>query len=88
MGWCAGWDLMWWVSHRCCSWTLAFISKDPYGVVLIIAPWNYPIHLFLVPLIGAIAAGEPKLPVPWPGSARVSPGVLSQEVVVVTMSLC
>ncbi|NWT75298.1 AL3B1 dehydrogenase, partial [Prunella himalayana] len=35
----------------------AFIRKDPYGVVLIIAPWNYPIHLFLVPLIGAIAAG-------------------------------
>ncbi|KAF2986525.1 hypothetical protein EK904_001383 [Melospiza melodia maxima] len=34
----------------------AFIRKDPYGVVLIIAPWNYPIHLFLVPLIGAIAA--------------------------------
>lgn len=39
----------------------AFIRKDPYGVVLIIAPWNYPIHLFLVPLIGAIAAGEARL---------------------------
>ncbi|XP_074951230.1 aldehyde dehydrogenase family 3 member B1-like isoform X2 [Phalacrocorax aristotelis] len=36
----------------------AFIRKDPYGVVLIIAPWNYPIHLVLVPLIGAIAAGN------------------------------
>uniref|UniRef100_U3JEM0 Aldehyde dehydrogenase domain-containing protein n=1 Tax=Ficedula albicollis TaxID=59894 RepID=U3JEM0_FICAL len=36
----------------------AFIRKDPYGVVLIIAPWNYPIQLFLVPLIGAIAAGN------------------------------
>ncbi|XP_009472276.1 PREDICTED: aldehyde dehydrogenase family 3 member B1-like, partial [Nipponia nippon] len=36
----------------------AFIRKDPYGVVLIIAPWNYPIHLLLVPLIRAIAAGE------------------------------
>ncbi|NXR59222.1 AL3B1 dehydrogenase, partial [Rhadina sibilatrix] len=36
----------------------AFIRKEPYGVVLIIAPWNYPIHLFLVPLIGAIAAGN------------------------------
>ncbi|KAF1586566.1 UNVERIFIED_CONTAM: Aldehyde dehydrogenase family 3 member B2, partial [Eudyptes robustus] len=36
----------------------AFIRKDPYGVVLIIAAWNYPIHLFLVPLIGAIAAGN------------------------------
>ncbi|KAM6068532.1 aldehyde dehydrogenase family 3 member B1-like [Theristicus caerulescens] len=36
----------------------AFIRKDPYGVVLIIAPWNYPIQLLLVPLIGAIAAGN------------------------------
>ncbi|NXJ86355.1 AL3B1 dehydrogenase, partial [Trogon melanurus] len=36
----------------------AFIRKDPYGVVLIIAPWNYPVHLLLVPLIGAIAAGN------------------------------
>ncbi|NXH06976.1 AL3B1 dehydrogenase, partial [Loxia leucoptera] len=36
----------------------AFIRKDPYGVVLIIAPWNYPVQLFLVPLIGAIAAGN------------------------------
>ncbi|XP_052667949.1 aldehyde dehydrogenase family 3 member B2-like isoform X1 [Harpia harpyja] len=49
----------------------AFIRKDPYGVVLIIGPWNCPIHLLLVPLIGAIAAGEPKLsPGPEdPGSA-------------------
>ncbi|XP_010114931.1 PREDICTED: aldehyde dehydrogenase family 3 member B1-like, partial [Chlamydotis macqueenii] len=36
----------------------AFIRKDPYGVVLIIAPWNYPVHLLLGPLIGAIAAGN------------------------------
>ncbi|NXE30395.1 AL3B1 dehydrogenase, partial [Ardeotis kori] len=36
----------------------AFIRKEPYGVVLIIAPWNYPVHLLLVPLIGAIAAGN------------------------------
>ncbi|NXS56568.1 AL3B1 dehydrogenase, partial [Brachypteracias leptosomus] len=36
----------------------AFIRKDPYGVVLIISPWNYPIYLLLVPLIGAIAAGN------------------------------
>ncbi|KAM6133716.1 LOW QUALITY PROTEIN: aldehyde dehydrogenase family 3 member B1-like [Phoenicopterus ruber ruber] len=36
----------------------AFIRKDPYGVVLIIVPWNYPINLLLAPLIGAIAAGN------------------------------
>ncbi|KFQ86262.1 Aldehyde dehydrogenase family 3 member B1, partial [Phoenicopterus ruber ruber] len=36
----------------------AFIRKDPYGVVLIIVPWNYPINLLLAPLIGSIAAGN------------------------------
>ena len=36
----------------------AWIQRDPLGVVLIIAPWNYPIQLSLAPLIGAIAAGN------------------------------
>ncbi|XP_020028051.2 aldehyde dehydrogenase family 3 member B1 isoform X1 [Castor canadensis] len=36
----------------------AFIRKEPYGLVLIIAPWNYPVNLMLVPLVGAIAAGN------------------------------
>jgi aldehyde dehydrogenase (NAD+) len=31
---------------------------DPYGVVLILAPWNYPFHLAIMPLIGAIAGGN------------------------------
>ncbi|XP_043490906.1 aldehyde dehydrogenase, dimeric NADP-preferring isoform X5 [Polistes fuscatus] len=34
------------------------IQKDPYGVVLIIGAWNYPVQLVLAPLIGAIAAGN------------------------------
>ena len=34
------------------------IYKEPYGVVLIIAPWNYPFQLALVPLVGAIATGN------------------------------
>lgn len=34
------------------------IYYDPYGVVLIISPWNYPINLSLNPLIGAIACGN------------------------------
>ncbi len=34
------------------------IYHEPYGVVLIIAPWNYPLQLTLGPLIGAIAAGN------------------------------
>ncbi|HQN74559.1 MAG TPA: aldehyde dehydrogenase [Bacillota bacterium] len=35
-----------------------FISPSPYGVVLIMSPWNYPIFLTLAPLAGAIAAGN------------------------------
>lgn len=31
---------------------------EPYGVILIIAPWNYPLSLTLSPLMGAIAAGN------------------------------
>lgn len=34
------------------------IYKDPYGVVLVIGAWNYPLQLSLIPMIGAIAAGN------------------------------
>jgi aldehyde dehydrogenase (NAD+) len=34
------------------------IYKEPYGAVLIIAPWNYPFLLAIEPLIMAIAAGN------------------------------
>lgn len=36
----------------------AKLVPEPLGVVLIIAPWNYPLHLTLLPLVGAIAAGN------------------------------
>uniref|UniRef100_A0A8D1AU82 aldehyde dehydrogenase [NAD(P)(+)] n=2 Tax=Sus scrofa TaxID=9823 RepID=A0A8D1AU82_PIG len=36
----------------------AFIRKEPFGLVLIIAPWNYPVNLTLMPLVGALAAGN------------------------------
>ncbi|XP_021525371.2 aldehyde dehydrogenase family 3 member B2 [Aotus nancymaae] len=36
----------------------AFVRKEPFGLVLIIAPWNYPVNLTLVPLVGALAAGN------------------------------
>lgn len=35
-----------------------FIYKEPYGKVLIIAPWNYPYQLVFAPLIAAVAAGN------------------------------
>lgn len=34
------------------------ICPEPYGVALIIAPWNYPFNLLLTPLVGAMAAGN------------------------------
>ncbi len=36
----------------------AFYRPEPYGVVLIIGAWNYPLNLALAPLIGAVAAGN------------------------------
>ncbi|QHS23210.1 aldehyde dehydrogenase [Virgibacillus sp. MSP4-1] len=36
----------------------SYIYSEPYGVSLIISPWNYPFQLALVPLIGAISAGN------------------------------
>ncbi len=34
------------------------IVPEPVGVVCVIAPWNYPVQLLLVPMIAAIAAGN------------------------------
>ncbi len=34
------------------------LYKEPYGIMLAIAPWNYPFQLSLVPVIGAIATGN------------------------------
>ncbi|MBS5306312.1 MAG: aldehyde dehydrogenase [Clostridium sp.] len=36
----------------------SYIYKDPYGVTLIIGPFNYPFQLVIAPLIGAISAGN------------------------------
>ena len=35
-----------------------YILSEPYGKVLIIAPWNYPFQLAFCPLIAAVAAGN------------------------------
>ncbi|MGM0381550.1 MAG: aldehyde dehydrogenase family protein [bacterium] len=34
------------------------VYREPYGSVLIMAPWNYPFQLLVSPLAGAIAAGN------------------------------
>jgi aldehyde dehydrogenase (NAD+) len=36
----------------------AEVRREPFGVALIIGPWNYPLQLLLTPLVGAIAAGN------------------------------
>lgn len=36
----------------------SYIYSEPYGVVLIMSPWNYPFQLIMAPLVGAISAGN------------------------------
>ncbi|NML67540.1 aldehyde dehydrogenase family protein [Hymenobacter sp. RP-2-7] len=38
--------------------TRSWVQLEPKGVVLIIAPWNYPFYLALDPLVSALAAGN------------------------------
>ncbi len=55
------------------------IYPEPYGVVLIVSPWNYPIQLALAPLAAALAAGNCVLLKPSeiaPASSRVLARVL------------
>lgn len=58
----------------------SFISPEPYGVVLLISPWNYPFQLCLSPFIGAIAAGNRVVVKPSefaPQTAHVIKGILT-----------
>jgi acyl-CoA reductase-like NAD-dependent aldehyde dehydrogenase len=36
----------------------AYIKYEPFGVVLVIGAWNYPVQLTLGPVVGALAAGN------------------------------
>ena len=59
----------------------AFIQPEPYGSVLIISPWNYPIDLSLSPLIGAVAAGNVVIIKPSelaPASSRLLAQIVSE----------
>jgi aldehyde dehydrogenase (NAD+) len=53
-----------WMKPRRCRTPLVawpargFVRPEPYGVALIIGPWNYPLQLLLSPLVGALAAGN------------------------------
>jgi aldehyde dehydrogenase (NAD+) len=35
-----------------------WVQAEPYGVALILGPWNYPVQLLLAPLVAALAAGN------------------------------
>lgn len=50
----------------------SFVVPEPYGMVLIMAPWNYPVQLCLEPLVGAVAAGNVAIVKPSAYAAEVS----------------
>ena len=57
------------------------VYREPYGVSLILAPWNYPLLLTLAPLVSAIAAGCTAVVKPGedaPASARALAEVLGR----------
>ena len=55
------------------------VRYEPLGVVLVVAPWNYPLQLTLLPLVGALAAGNCVVLKPSPG-APATAAVLSEIV--------
>lgn len=59
----------------------SFVVPEPYGVVLILSPWNYPVNLCLTPLVGAISAGNCAVVKPSayaPATSRVLAGILAE----------
>ena len=50
----------------------SYSFAEPYGVTLIIGPWNFPVQLLLAPLVGAIAAGDCALLKPSIAAPRTS----------------
>ncbi|MEO7015683.1 MAG: aldehyde dehydrogenase family protein [Leifsonia sp.] len=68
----------------------ASVIREPLGVVLVIAPWNYPVQLLLGPLVGALAAGNAVLlkpselaPATSAAMARLVPEYLDRRAVTV-----
>jgi acyl-CoA reductase-like NAD-dependent aldehyde dehydrogenase len=48
------------------------IMKEPFGLVLLISPWNYPVSLIVKPLVGIISAGNACIVKPSEVSAATS----------------
>lgn len=49
-----------------------FIVSEPYGVVLVMSPWNYPLQLSIMPLVASIASGNTTILKPSQYSYNVS----------------
>ena len=59
----------------------SFRSPSPYGTVLIMSPWNYPVLLTLEPLIDALAAGNTAIVKPSayaPATGRVMQDIIEE----------
>ena len=50
----------------------SYVYKEPYGVTLIIGPFNYPFQLVIAPLIGAISAGNTAIIKPSENTKNIS----------------
>ncbi len=50
----------------------SYVHREPLGVTLIIAPWNYPFQTAVLPLVGALAAGNCVVLKPSEVAARTS----------------
>ena len=50
----------------------SYIYKEPYGVTLVIGPFNYPFQLVIAPLIGAISAGNTAIIKPSENSRNIA----------------
>lgn len=57
----------------------SYIYKEPYGVTLIIGPFNYPFQLVIAPLIGAISAGNTVIIKPSENTKNIS--LLLEEII-------
>lgn len=59
----------------------SYVVPQPYGQVLILSPWNYPFHLTMVPVMGAIAAGNSvvlKVSQKVPETGKVIAGIMKE----------
>jgi aldehyde dehydrogenase (NAD+) len=59
----------------------SYVAPQPYGLVLVLSPWNFPFQLAFLPLLGALAAGNCvilKISSQVPNIAQVIENILSQ----------